>query len=104
MQDSILEFIVQGESAGLEFKEKEVRPDTLAREMAAFANIAGGIILSGVSDTGKIEGFELDKADESISNIATHNVDFRTKIRIKSTLIEDKKVVSIEIAKGKHNP
>lgn len=36
--DRILELISQGKSASLEFKEQQVRPESLAREMVAFAN------------------------------------------------------------------
>ena len=39
--DRLLELIGQGESSSLEFKEEQVRPESLAREMVAFANTLG---------------------------------------------------------------
>ncbi len=40
-----LDVIIRGgESSFVEFKEERVHPDSLAKEMAAFANTAGGAI------------------------------------------------------------
>ena len=44
--------IAQGENQSLEFKSAQVHPDSLAKEMVAFANSAGGIILLGVEGNG----------------------------------------------------
>jgi hypothetical protein len=47
-----------GESAALEFKRKATYPDKIVREMIAFANAKGGILLLGVSDDGTIAGLK----------------------------------------------
>lgn len=46
--------IVQGEGFTSEFKRS--MPSDLGREMCAFANASGGVILLGVTDKGEIVG------------------------------------------------
>ncbi len=49
--------IAQGEGFTSEFKRS--MPSDLGREMCAFANASGGVILLGVTDKGKIVGTKL---------------------------------------------
>ena len=58
----LLELINQGEGAKLEFKRDDVRPEGLAKEIVAFANMNGGIILLGVEDNGNISGIQKKNA------------------------------------------
>ena len=52
------ELIAHGENSGLEFKRDDLRPEQLAREVVAFANLQGGQILIGVEDDGSISGVQ----------------------------------------------
>ena len=52
--EQIKQLIAQGENSAVEFKNSEVRPESLAREIVSFANSSGGTILIGVEDSGKI--------------------------------------------------
>ena len=52
----MLGLISVGEGPKLEFKRDDVRPESLARAIAAFANMNGGQILLGVEDDGGISG------------------------------------------------
>ena len=47
-----------GEGASLEFKRKASYPDKIVREMIAFANAGGGILLVGIGDNGEITGLK----------------------------------------------
>jgi predicted HTH transcriptional regulator len=54
--------VAQGEGLNLEFKRKARHPDKLARELVAFANTAGGLLLVGVDDDRTVYGCKF--ADE----------------------------------------
>lgn len=55
-QRELLELIANGENSGTEFKRDDVRPEQLAKEIVALANLQGGRILLGVEDDGSISG------------------------------------------------
>ena len=50
LKSELLELTQQEEGAKLELKRDDVRPETLAKEIVAFTNMNGGIILVGVED------------------------------------------------------
>ena len=52
LKTELLEIIANGESSGLEFKRDDIRPEDLAREVVALANLKGGRVLIGVEDDG----------------------------------------------------
>jgi hypothetical protein len=56
--------VAKGEGSSLEFKRKATYPDKIIREMIAFANSGGGILLLGVGDDGTIPGLKFPE-DES---------------------------------------
>ena len=58
LTSELLELTQQEEGAKLEFKRDDVRPETLAKEIVAFANMNGGTILVGVEDNGEISGIK----------------------------------------------
>ncbi|MBK5913952.1 RNA-binding domain-containing protein [Rhodocyclus purpureus] len=61
MQKSeLLEIIANGENSGVEFKRDDVRPEQLAKEIVALANLQGGRVLLGVEDDGSISGVRRD--------------------------------------------
>jgi predicted HTH transcriptional regulator len=56
--------VAQGEDQFTEFKLKSNHPEKIAREMVAFANSEGGLLIIGVSDDLEIKG--LKYADEDL--------------------------------------
>ena len=97
--DRILELINQGESACLEFKEEQVCPESLAREMVAFANILDGIILIGVADDGTLTGIT-DPAEiaQRVINIVQHNVNRQATKEELSRLFQAAGLVHFDIS------
>jgi ATP-dependent DNA helicase RecG len=57
----LLEIVSNGESSGVEFKRDMLQNHDLAKELVAFSNLAGGMVLLGLDDDGTIGG--LTKAD-----------------------------------------
>lgn len=56
--------VAKGESGSLEFKRKAAYPDKIVREMIAFANTRGGVLLLGIGDDGSLPGLKFPE-DES---------------------------------------
>jgi ATP-dependent DNA helicase RecG len=58
-QEALLEQITLGEDSTRQFKADVKNADSLASEMAAFANTNGGMIFIGVADDGSMPGLSL---------------------------------------------
>ena len=72
----LLELIRNGENSGVEFKRDDIRPEQLAKEMAALLNFEGGHILLGVDDDGRIPGLarSREEVERWVMNIAQENL------------------------------
>jgi ATP-dependent DNA helicase RecG len=60
----LLEIIANGESSGVEFKRDELTNDALAKELVAFSNLDGGMVLLGVEDGGQLRGLTRENLEE----------------------------------------
>lgn len=101
----IFQIIAQGENSGVEFKREDVSADALAKEIVAFANSSGGVILLGVEDDSAIGGITHSHTKEEwVSNIVSNNVTPALDISSTMVEVEGKKVFHIEVPKGKDKP
>ena len=66
----LLELTGRGEGSKLEFKHggEDLRPEVLAKEIVAFANMCGGTILIGVEDDGSISGARKENLQEWLAD------------------------------------
>lgn len=97
--------IEQGENQFIEFKEQKVHPDSIAKEMAAFANTQGGTILIGISDQAGICGVDDSKNwEEWVANISRHNIIPAIQADCLIVEIDGNKIVVIDIPKGSDKP
>jgi ATP-dependent DNA helicase RecG len=104
-QGQIIELLRQGENSAVEFKTADIRPDGLAREMIAFANVNGGTILWGIDDDGTISGInDIRNAEEFVMNIVRNNINPPLNIDFASTIINEKLIGIINVPKGKDKP
>ena len=106
--DRVLAEIALGEDSTRQFKADIRNAESLASEMAAFANSEGGTIYIGVADDGSIPG--LDKQDVSrinqvISNAASHLVRSPLTVRTENVPITGHRIVIVlTVPKGLDKP
>ena len=75
-RDELVGLIGSGESSGVEFKRDDLRPERVAREIAALLNLEGGHVLLGVEDNGTVSGLSRDRrqAEEWVMEVARTHV------------------------------
>jgi ATP-dependent DNA helicase RecG len=69
--------IALGEDSRRQFKRDVTNADSLAAEMAAFANYDGGVIFLGVADDGSLPGLsrtDVKRINQLIGNAVSQNV------------------------------
>jgi ATP-dependent DNA helicase RecG len=100
----LLEIIRNGENSGVEFKRDVIENHKLAKELVAFANLAGGMVLLGVDDDGSICGITRHDLEEWVMNVC------RDKIRpalipfyeVARNLVPGKDVAVVRITRGQN--
>ena len=106
MYDSLtelLEKIYLGEDATIEFKRALPHRNSLADEIAAFANARGGVILIGVDDNGEIVGVELQKLDsvaKTVVEICNDWIEPTVPIFTEKLRLDEKNLLKIEIPRS----
>ena len=65
--------VINGEGANLEFKRKASFPDKIVREMVAFANSGGGVLLQGVGDDKSLAGLKYPEGESHVVHEALKN-------------------------------
>jgi ATP-dependent DNA helicase RecG len=64
IRTQLLEIIANGENSGVEFKRDVIINHQLARELVAFSNLTGGMVLLGVEDDGSLSGLTRTDLEE----------------------------------------
>ena len=67
-KNELLELIANGENSGVEFKRDDIRPEQLAKEVVALANLKGGHILLGIADDQSIVGITRTNLSEWVAD------------------------------------
>lgn len=99
------ELIRQGESETLEFKRSLSLKDEIGAAISAFSNAAGGAILIGIMDSGKIDGVNIgaNTMENEASYIKRHT-DPQVFPSIKVHEIEDKTIIAIDVRESNDKP
>lgn len=101
----LLELIAEGENLTTEFKLHFSEFEKIAKEIIAFANTKGGVILFGVRDSGKILGVESEKGEtELIIETLKNYCEPAIKYRIKYVEFNGKEIVVLNIPESKNKP
>lgn len=102
---NIHEIIKNGENSFVEFKEKDVRVESIAKELAAFLNFEGGSLYIGIDDNGNISGVEKEKNyEEWIMNICRNSINPPIIPGYEELFIENKRVILVKVNKGQYKP
>jgi len=97
--------IENGENNKVEFKRKFTEPDKIAKEIVAFANSKGGLLIFGVDDDRTVVGVESEKGEiEYIELAANHFCDPRVKYKIEIVNIYRKDVIVVDIPESAVKP
>ena len=106
--DELRAIIALGEDSTRQFKADVRNPDSLASDMAAFANSEGGVMLLGIADNGSIVGLsseDVRRINQLISNAASQGV--RSPLTVKTENVAvgpDSVVIVLTVPKGIDKP
>ena len=106
--ESLQKQIAAGEDSTRQFKVDVRNSDSLASEMAAFANSEGGTLFIGVADDGSIPGLtsqDVSRINQLISNAASHLVRSPLAVQTENVVLENGRVVIVlTVPKGIDKP
>jgi predicted HTH transcriptional regulator len=104
----LLAIIKRGESSKIQFKERLPHIDSLAHELIAFANTAGGYLLIGVNDkTGVLTGLtfsEIQQSNSQIANAASQKIFPPICVVTETISVEDQNVIAVKVDEGTSKP
>lgn len=100
--------IALGEDSHRQFKRNVTNADSLAAEMAAFANSEGGAIFLGVADDGSLSGLsrtDVMRIDQLIGNAVSQHVRSPLTVQTENVGVGDERVVIVlTVPKGQDKP
>ena len=70
----LLDLLRGGENSTVEFKRDVVQSHDLAKELVAFLNLGGGVVLLGVEDDGSISGTTRDAVEEWTADLCRSKI------------------------------
>jgi predicted HTH transcriptional regulator len=97
--------VSKGEGFQLEFKRKAAYPEKIVREMIAFANSKGGILLLGIGDDRTIPGLKHPEDESHVVQQALKKC--KPVLPVKETFIpigNNRSVIQYEISESKQKP
>lgn len=104
LKTELLEIIANGESSGVDFKRDDIRPEQLAKEVVAMANLKGGMVLLGVEDDCTISGLHRDDTEEWVMNCFANKIHPMILPFYEEIQIDEKRVAVISFEQGTSKP
>ncbi len=95
--------IATGEDSFTEFKESALTTSGLAKELCAFANAAGGRVLIGIDDDGRVTG-RGDWDEERVMNVARALLDPPVIPTYQNITLEGQQVAVVAVDAGTEKP
>lgn len=101
----LIKLIEEGENLNVEFKQRFSSEEKIAKEMLAFANTKGGIIIFGVEDNGKICGVLSEKGEAELIKIAAEKFcEPPLEYKLNFINIGNDELVVVQIPESKNKP
>lgn len=101
----LLKLIEEGENLNVEFKQRFSTHEKIAKEMIAFANTNGGVIIFGIEDDGTIYGVESEKGEaELIHETAAKYCEPAVEYELSFFELKNKEIVVVEIPEAVIKP
>lgn len=104
--DDLLDLIRGGEDSTLEFKRDDVQNHNLAKELVAFLNFDGGVLLLGVEDDGRISGATRNRLEEWVADLCRTKIEppVMPHLSWASDPETGKRVLAVRVAQGPDKP
>ena len=107
-EDTFKDLCLCGETTKVQFKESFTSQKEIAKEMIAFANTKGGVILFGVEDkSGKLVGLSYDEIQvisRELGNAANEQVRPTIYIETEVVRMDEKHFLICSVEEGKNKP
>ena len=104
-QKQLLKLIEDGESLNVEFKQRFSEFEKIAKEIIAFANTSGGVIIFGINDNRKIYGVESEKEiTELIKETIINYCEPQPEYNIFFIELNNKEIVVLKIFESSNKP
>ncbi len=101
----LIRLIEDGENLNVEFKQRFSDHLKIAKEIIAFANTNGGVIIFGINDNGKTYGVESEKEITELVKEVIHNYcEPLIKYQISYIELEQREIVALEVPESKIKP
>ncbi len=95
--DRLMQWIKEGEHERLDFKRTVKKPEKIARNLVAFANKKGGIILIGISDYGEILGIDPEQEKYILCEAANRFCIPKIPLRFRVYRSQGLRVLAVEV-------
>ncbi len=102
--EELKNIIVNGENSTVEFNEELSHNDSITKEIVAFLNFKGGVLIFGVSDDGMILGISEKHFEERIMNIFYQRIFPNVIPEYEELLIDDKRLALVRVEMGIDKP
>ncbi len=105
--EELIEIILKGEDSNYEFKSNISHGSNLVKEVIAFSNSQGGVILIGLNDDGEIEGLSSDDIkwlNQLLPNLASDNIRPSITLNAQNVSLAEGLVMVISVPEGVNKP
>ncbi|MFO7992029.1 MAG: helix-turn-helix domain-containing protein [Thermoplasmata archaeon] len=102
---NVEKLIRKGESSTVEFKESLKLRNMILEAVSSLSNSTGGVILVGITDSGKISGVDVgENTLERLANRIKQNTDPQVYPEIITKKIDEKEIVVIRVKESQEKP